>query len=424
MSYVIDRRLNGKNKSTVNRQRFLRRYKAHIKKAVEEAVGRRSITDIEHGEQISIPARDIDEPIFHHGPGGRQTRVFPGNREFATGDRIPRPEGGGGGGGGGNQAGDSGEGEDNFVFQITQEEFLDFMFEDLALPNLIKRHLTGTDTFRTVRAGFSQQGNPSRINVVRSMRAAQARRIALSGGSRARLREATRELELLRQQQPDNLTDIRELELEIEQLKTRIDRVPFLDTFDLRYNLLVKHPDPSSRAVMFCLMDVSGSMTQATKDIAKRFYILLYLFLQRNYERIEVVFIRHHTSAKEVDEEEFFYSRETGGTLVSSALRMMQQIIADRYPAEEWNIYCAQASDGDNWNDDSPICRELLIRQLMPAMQYYCYVEITPREHQALWYEYEKVAELFPDSFAQQQLVDASDIYPVFRKLFQKRMVT
>ncbi|MFA5678415.1 MAG: YeaH/YhbH family protein [Pseudomonas sp.] len=424
MSYVIDRRLNGKNKSTVNRQRFLRRYKAHIKKAVEEAVGRRSITDIEHGEQISIPRRDIDEPIFHHGSGGRQTRVFPGNREFSTGDRIARPEGGGAGGGGGSQAGDSGEGEDDFVFQITQEEFLDFMFEDLALPNLIKRHLTGTDTFRTVRAGFSQQGNPSRINVVRSMRAAQARRIALSGGSRARLREATRELELLRLQQPDNLTDIRELELEIEQLQARIDRVPFLDTFDLRYSLLVKHPDPSSRAVMFCLMDVSGSMTQATKDIAKRFYILLYLFLQRNYERIDVVFIRHHTSAKEVDEEEFFYSRETGGTIVSSALRLMQQIIEVRYAPNEWNIYCAQASDGDNWNDDSPICRELLIRQLMPAMQYYCYVEITPREHQALWYEYEKVAELFADSFAQQQIVDASDIYPVFRKLFQKRMVT
>lgn len=424
MSYVIDRRLNGKNKSTVNRQRFLRRYKAHIKKAVEEAVGRRSITDIEHGEQISIPARDIDEPIFHHGPGGRQTRVFPGNRDFAAGDRIPRPEGGTGGAGGGSEAGNTGEGEDDFVFQITQEEFLDFMFEDLALPNLIKRHLTGTDNFRTVRAGFSQQGNPSRINVVRSMRAAHARRIALSGASRARLREAQRELEMLRREQPDNLIDIQALEKEIEQLRARIDRVPFLDTFDLRYNLLVKQPDPSSRAVMFCLMDVSGSMTQATKDIAKRFYILLYLFLQRNYERIEVVFIRHHTSAKEVDEEEFFYSRETGGTIVSSALRLMQQIITDRYSPNEWNIYCAQASDGDNWNDDSPICRELLARQLMPAMQYYCYVEITPREHQALWYEYEKVAELFPDSFAQQQIVDAGDIYPVFRKLFQKRMVT
>ncbi len=423
MSYVIDRRLNGKNKSTVNRQRFLRRYKAHIKKAVEEAVGRRSITDIEHGEQISIPGRDIDEPIFHHGQGGRQTRVHPGNREFTTGDQIERPQGGGGGQGG-QQAGDSGEGMDEFVFQITQEEFLDFMFEDLALPNLIKRHISGADTFKPVRAGISSQGNPSRINIVRSMRAAHARRIALSGGSRSRLRAASRELELLRQNQPDNLSDIRALEEEIEQLKRRIDRIPFLDTFDLRYNLITKQPNPSSKAVMFCLMDVSGSMTQATKDLAKRFYILLYMFLRRNYERIEVVFIRHHTSAKEVDEQEFFYSRETGGTIVSSALRLTQEIVEARYPANEWNIYCAQASDGDNWNDDSPICRELLIRQLMPAMQYYCYVEITPREHQALWYEYEQVAEQYPESFAQQQIVDAGDIYPVFRKLFQKRMAT
>jgi uncharacterized protein len=423
MSYVIDRRLNGKNKSTVNRQRFLRRYKAHIKKAVEEAVGRRSITDIEHGEQISIPGRDIDEPIFHHGPGGRQTRVHPGNREFTTGDRIARPDGGGGGQGG-SQAGDSGEGMDEFVFQITQEEFLDFMFEDLALPNLIKRHLTGTDTFKPVRAGISQQGNPARINIVRSMRAAQARRLALSAGARGRLRAAVKELEVLKREQPDNLTDIREVEEEIEKLRARIDRVPFLDTFDLRYNLITKQPNPSSKAVMFCLMDVSGSMTQATKDLAKRFYILLYMFLRRNYERIEVVFIRHHTSAKEVDEEEFFYSRETGGTIVSSALRLMQQIVKERYSPNEWNIYCAQASDGDNWNDDSPICRDLLVNQIMPAMQYYCYVEITPREHQALWYEYEQVAERFADSFAQQQIVDAGDIYPVFRKLFQKRMAT
>ncbi|WP_022961602.1 YeaH/YhbH family protein [Halopseudomonas pelagia] len=423
MSHVIDRRLNGKNKSTVNRQRFLRRYKTHIKKAVEEAVGRRSITDIAGGEQISIPGRDIDEPIFHHGQGGRKTGVHPGNREFSTGDRIPRPDGGGGGQGG-SQAGDSGEGMDEFVFQITQDEFLDFMFEDLALPNLVKRHLTGTDTFKPVRAGISQQGNPSRINIVRSMRASHARRIALSGSSRRRLREATQELELLRQQQPDNLTDQKALQEEIEALQQRIDRIPFLDTFDLRYNLITKQPNPSSKAVMFCLMDVSGSMTQATKDLAKRFYILLYLFLRRNYERIEVVFIRHHTSAKEVDEEEFFYSRETGGTIVSSALRLMQQIVDERYAPGEWNIYCAQASDGDNWNDDSPICRELLLKQIMPAMQYYCYVEITPREHQALWYEYQQVAESFSDSFAQQQIVGAGDIYPVFRKLFQKRMVT
>ena len=421
MSYVIDRRLNGKNKSTVNRQRFLQRYRGHIKKAVEEAVSRRSITDMEHGEQISIPGRDIDEPVLHHGHGGRQTIVHPGNKEFVAGERIPRPQGGGGGGGSG-QASNTGEGMDDFVFQITQEEFLDFMFEDLELPNLVKRHLAGTETFKTVRAGISNEGNPSRINIVRTLRSAHARRIALSGSSRAKLREMKAELTRLLLEEPDNFNDIKAAEEEIERLSARINRVPFLDTFDLKYNLLVKQPNPSSKAVMFCVMDVSGSMTQATKDIAKRFFILLYLFLKRNYDKIDVVFIRHHTSAKEVDEEEFFYSRETGGTIVSSALKMMQEIMAERYPANEWNIYAAQASDGDNWNDDSPLCRDILINQIMPFVQYFTYVEITPREHQALWYEYNQVAEAFADSFAQQQLVSAADIYPVFRELFQRRI--
>ena len=98
--------------------------------------------------------------------------------------------------------------------------------------------------------------------------------------------------------------------------------------------------------------------------------------------------------------------------------------MAERYPTNEWNIYAAQASDGDNWNDDSPICRDILINQIMPFVQYYTYVEITPREHQALWYEYERISEAFSDTFAQQQLVSAGDIYPVFRELFQRRLVT
>ena len=421
MSHVIDRRLNGKNKSTVNRQRFLRRYREHIKKAVEDAVSRRSITDMEHGEKISIPGRDIAEPTLHHGQGGRQTTVHPGNKEFTGGERIARPPGGGSGKGAG-KASNSGEGMDEFVFQITQEEFLNFMFEDLELPNLVKRHLTGSETFKTVRAGISNDGNPSRINIVRTLRSSHARRIALSGSSRAKLREAQAALSRLLETEPDNTEAVQALEVEIAALQARIKRVPFLDTFDLKYNLLTKQPSPSSKAVMFCLMDVSGSMTQATKDIAKRFFILLYLFLKRNYDKIDVVFIRHHTSAREVDEEEFFYSRETGGTIVSSALKLMQEIMAERYTSNEWNIYAAQASDGDNWNDDSPLCREILLKQIMPFMQYFTYVEITPREHQALWVEYEQVGAAFSDSFAQQQLTSAGDIYPVFRELFQRRL--
>lgn len=420
MSYIIDRRLNSKKKSTVNRQRFLRRYREHIKKAVSDAVDKRSITDMDKGEKISIPTRDISEPVFQHGQGGYNNGVLPGNDQFTAGDHIQRPQGGAGQGGSGKGASDSGSGMDEFVFQITQEEFLDFMFEDLELPNLVKRQLAGVEEFEMRRAGISNEGTPGRINIIRSLRSANSRRIALTGKKKRQLSALQEELRALEANDGD-FNRIRELRDEIDTLASKIKRVPWLDDFDLKYNLHVKHPIPHSRAVMFCIMDVSGSMDQNTKDIAKRFFLLLYLFLQRNYEHTEVVFIRHHTSAKEVDEEEFFYSRETGGTIVSSALHLMDEILQNRYPPSQWNIYGAQASDGDNWNDDSAVCYRLLTEKLLSKLQYFSYVEITSRDHQALWYSYEKVLSDFPNTFAMKQLTDASDIYPVFRQLFQKK---
>lgn len=424
MNYIIDRRLNSKNKSTVNRQRFLRRYRKHIQKSVSDAVSKRSITDLDKGETISIPSKDISEPTFHHGQGGHSTGVLPGNKEFIAGDKIPRPPSGGGSGGQGPGASDQGEGMDDFVFQITQDEFLDFMFEGLELPNLVKRQLAGDEEFKMRRAGISNEGSPGRINIVRSLRSANARRLALTSGKRKKLKTLSERLDD-EQQKDSALKDLRLIEhltVEIDNIKKRIKRVPWLDDFDLKYNLHVKQPLPRSKAVMFCLMDVSGSMSQATKDMAKRFFILLYLFLQRNYQHTEVVFIRHHTSATEVDEQEFFYSRETGGTIVSSALKLMNEILDDRYPAGEWNIYGAQASDGDNWNDDSSVCSDLLMKQLLPKLQYFSYIEITPRDHQALWEEYEGVRANHPDAFAMQQIVETSDIYPVFRELFHKKV--
>lgn len=416
MSYVIDRRLNSKKKSTVNRQRFLRRYRDHIKRAVSDAVDKRSITDMERGEHISIPKRSINEPSFHHGQGGLNERVLPGNDQFVQGDQIQRPQGQSGQGSG-EGASDSGEGSDEFIFQISQEEFLNYVFEDLELPNLVKRQLTGLEEFEFRRAGFSNEGSPGQINVVRSLRSANARRIALSGKKRRRLRELEAELQTLKETDPARKILLEEA----EELKRKINRVPWLDDYDLKYNLHVKKPLPQSKAVMFCLMDVSGSMDQATKDIAKRFFLLLYMFLTRNYKYTEVVFIRHHTSAKEVDEDEFFYSRETGGTIVSSALNMMRDIIEERYPVSEWNIYGAQASDGDNWNDDSVVCHKLLTEAILPKLQYYSYIEITPRERQALWRAYESVQAQFPYNFAMKHLANASDIFPVFRELFQKQ---
>ena len=424
MSYIVDRRLNGKNKSAVNRQRFLQRYRGHIKKAVTEAVTKRSITDMDSGEKITIPKKDISEPTFRHGKGGQRDMIHPGNKEFVTGDKIPRPPGGQGGGGAGEgEASDSGEGMDDFVFQITQDEFLEFLFDDLELPNLVKRQLAGIDSFKYVRAGIVSAGNPSKINIVRSLRQATGRRIALGASARRRLKEAKKEKEEIEAQDPvmRNNARIAELDELITKLRSKLRRIPFIDDIDLKYNLHVKQPVPTSKAVMFCLMDVSGSMNQAMKDMGKRFFILLYMFLKRNYDKIEVVFIRHHTSAKEVDEEEFFYSRETGGTIVSSALKMMDEIMTERYPPSEWNIYGAQASDGDNWNDDSPICSKILRESILPRVQYYTYVEINPRRHQALWKEYERIAEEHGDFFAMQQISDVADIYPVFRELFQRK---
>ncbi len=418
MSYIIDRRENSKNKSAVNRQRFLDRYKKHIKKAVSDAVDARSITDVERGEEVTIAGDDISEPVFQHGSGGRRTVVHPGNKEFVSGDRIQRPSGGSGGGGPG-EASDSGEGDDDFVFQLTQDEFLEFLFDDLALPNLTKRHLKGNFSFKYEHAVFTNDGVPAKLSVLRSLKQAKARRIALCGNSRKLLAAAIEKLEEA-EALGDELSAFR-LTDEIELLKKRIKRVPFLDTIDLRYKLHVKRPIPTSQAVMFCLMDVSGSMDQSIKDMAKRFYLLLYMFLKRHYEKTDIVFIRHHTVAKEVEEQEFFYSRETGGTVVSSALKLMTEIIDDRYSPNEWNIYGAQASDGDNWNDDSPTCSKLLREKLLPMVQYFAYVEITKRSHQALWREYDQLSDEFPESFAQRHIQKVSDIFPVFHDLFHKK---
>lgn len=426
MSYIIDRRLNGKNKSMVNRQRFLRRYKSHIKRAVTDAVNQRSITDMERGEKISIPTQDTSEPVFGHGEGGQRQRVLPGNKEFNAGDKVLRPKGGGGSGGAGEgQASNQGEGDDDFSFYISKDEFLDYVFEDLALPNLVKKTLNDNDAVEFRRAGYTASGTANNLAIVKSMRSAQARRIALSASSRRKLKSALKELDEEESKDSDliNPVKIKELKSRIEKLEEKIKKIPFIDTFDIKYRNIIKEPVPSSKAVMFCVMDVSGSMTQQIKEMAKRFYILLYLFLERNYEKTEVVFIRHHTSAKEVSEEDFFYSRETGGTIVSSALELMGDIIDKRYNPAEWNIYGAQASDGDNWDDDSPQCAEILRQRIMPKTQYFAYIEITPNAHQALWRAYENLQGPLGDRFAMEQISNASEIFPVFRDLFSRKQV-
>ncbi len=417
---TIDRRLNQKNKSTVNRQRFIRRYRKQIKQAITKQINQRGVTEVDKNESISIPTRDINEPTFRSGSGGRTERVYPGNKEFSKGDKIKRPPPSDGGGG--RRASDKGEGEDDFSFEISSDEYMEILFENLELPNLKKNQLKKIINYKTIRSGFNTDGTPSNIDIVRSMKGSLARRIASRSPLKKLIKEKQLEITELEAESTLDSKKINLLKEEIEKLEKRISNIPYIDSFDLRYKNFERLPLPTTNAVMFCLMDVSGSMDQQTKEMAKRFFILLYMFLKRSYKDVEVVYIRHHTQAKEVDEHEFFYSQETGGTIVSSALNLMLDIIQKRYPTSEWNIYAAQASDGDNWNDDSRVCHQLLSDKILNLVRYYTYVEITQREPQNLWHEYEQLNSS-NENFAMQKIAEQQDIYPVFREFFQKQAV-
>lgn len=415
---IIDRRLAGKNKSVGNRERFVRRYKDQIAEAVRRAVSQRDIRNIEGAENITIPRKDISEPVFHHGQGGIRDTVHPGNTDHVRGDRIQRPQGGQGKG---SQASDSGEGEDDFTFTLTKEEFMQLFFEDLALPHLLRTHIGDNPQWKSRRAGYSQDGTPNNLAVVRTMRGALGRRIALTNAPQRELQALQDELDALLAQDDGTSEAVAQLQCKILQLRERIGKVPYLDPIDLRFRARARVPVPNSQAVMFCVMDVSGSMDQARKDLAKRFFILLYLFLTRHYDKIDIVFIRHHTQAAEVSEEQFFHSTESGGTVVSSALVLLDQIIRARYPVEDWNIYVAQASDGDNFSNDSGNCRNLLAEKILPLVRYFAYVQVA-EEEQNLWDEYSQLLPWFAH-FAMRKVSDPSEIYPVFRDLFKKEGV-
>jgi uncharacterized sporulation protein YeaH/YhbH (DUF444 family) len=428
---VIDRRLNPSGKSLPNRQRFIRLAKATIKEAVIRSIRERSLGDLDSKEVVSIPMKRIAEPRLRHASqGGDRDRVLPGNKEFVRGDTLPKPKSGEGEKG--SQGSPDGEGEDEFRFTISAEEYLNVLFEELELPDLAKAQLKNVETLRYQRAGHSSSGAPSNLNLVRTMRKSLARRISLGRPKPEAVQALERDIAALEAREARTKREEAELAAlreRLDQMHARARRIAYIDPVDLRYNRFESRPQPTAQAVMFCLMDVSGSMTEDMKDLAKRFFLLLHLFLSRQYEQVELVFIRHTSEAKEVDEETFFQSRETGGTVVSTALAEMRRIVEERYPVAEWNIYAAQASDGDNYSSDSETCLQLLTEQILPICQYFAYVEVHDRRQaeiflstlnvSELWKDYQCVAPNHPN-FAMKRVFSKADLFPVFHQLFAK----
>jgi uncharacterized sporulation protein YeaH/YhbH (DUF444 family) len=416
---IVDRRLNPRGKSLANRQRFMRRARKQILDAVREASAKGDIADI-GGDRIRITADGLHEPTFQHSQsGGERTIVAPGNKDYVKGDRLPRPTGGSGRGG--REGAPDGEGQDAFHFVLSQEEFLDLFFDDLELPDLLRKQLKLVDGVKPVRAGYSVSGNVANLAIVRTMRNSLARRIALRRPSLSDIDARQAEIDELEPQDEDQreaLTDA------LHDQQRRSKRIPFIDPIDIRYNRFTTVPQPVASAVMFCLMDVSGSMTEHMKDLAKRFYKLLYLFLTRRYRHVEMVFIRHTHLAREVDETTFFTSTESGGTVVSTALDEMQRILSTRYPREQWNVYAAQASDGDNMPGDNARATSLLARVILPVCQYFAYLEVGSEHAEQhgvteLWRAYEKVVQA-GHPMAMRRVNHRSQIYPVFRELFSR----
>ena len=299
-------------------------------------------------------------------------------------------------------------------------------FDDLALPDLIKTTLKDTNIFKPKRAGYTTVGSPVNMNIVRSMRNAIGRQMALQTPYIEELARLEKKLLKCKSEK-----ERKEIEDSIEEAKKAIASVPFIDDIDIRYNSFNSQPDPATKAAMFCLMDVSASMGEWEKGLAKRFFMLLYVFLLRNYEKIDIIFIRHTHEAAEVDEQEFFYSTESGGTIVSTALTLMQEIIETKYSTSEWNIYGAQVSDGDNYANDSVVCEKILGESILPAVQYFAYVEIDNDSYNkymwgmiesitTLWKSYMKLKEQF-SNFNIVSIQHPREIFPVFQKLFKKK---
>lgn len=416
--HIIDRRLNPGGKSLENRQRFLRRAKSLVQGAVKKTSQERDIKDVLEGGEVSIPLDGMHEPRFRR-DGGIRDMVLPGNKKFIEGDYLPRS---GGQGGAKDSGPGEGDGEDAFRFVLSRDEFVDLFLDDLELPDLAKRRIAETESEGIQRAGYTTSGSPANISISRTVRLALMRRVALRRPRKAVVEQLEAELA-----ECDDEARRAELIARLDQLKAKAKRIPFIDPIDIRYRRFETVPKPVAQAVMFCLMDVSGSMSEHMKDLAKRFYMLLYVFLKRRYRHVEIIFIRHTDRAEEVDEQTFFYGPATGGTLVSSALQAMHEIVRERFNPSDWNIYAAQASDGDNSYSDGELAGMLLTEKILPVCQFFAYLEVGEPggsafdlSDSALWSLYERLRS-GGAPLSMRKVSERSEIFPVFHDLFQRR---
>jgi sporulation protein YhbH len=387
------------DRSAADRKRHKQKIDKALREGIKDVVADESIIGQDGKKKIKIPVKGIKEYQLVYGENDKNKKVSSaGDKKVTKGQVVKR---------GSKKAkapgkkGSKDPGEEYYEVEVSLEELADYLFQDLELPDLERKKFRFIQHKKLKRSGFRKKGMRSRLSKKETIkRKIRRKKMAIASGTF------------------DDTGD---------------ERFPFHKD-DLKYkHMKLKHEENNS-AVIFFLMDVSGSMGKDKKYMARSFYFLLYQFLNYKYNNIEVVFISHSTEAKEVTEDDFFKKASTGGTVMSTALELEKQIISKRYHPSSWNIYTFYSGDGENFSFDDPKVLKLFA-ELKEINQMMCYAEIDPHgrreseldgilnrsynynasEASTLW---GKLNSLLDEKFKKMKITKPNHIWPSFRKLF------
>jgi sporulation protein YhbH len=368
------------DRSAGDRARHRSKVRESIRENITDIIAEESIIGQDRGRVIKVPIRGIREYRFVY--GDNEPGVGQGDGDTAEGQVVGKVRGDGSGDG--DQAGDR-PGVDYYETDVTLDELVEIMFEDLELPDLERKQLRQLDSFRlSKRKGHRRVGIRSRLDKPRTVRERARRKLAARGRG-----------------------------------ATAAQRFPYHDD-DLVYRHVTADVRQESNAVVFCLMDTSGSMDTMKKYLARSFFFLLYQFICTKYQNVEIVFVAHHTEAREVSEEEFFHKGESGGTFISSAYGKTLEIIQDRYHPSLWNVYAFHCSDGDNFDSDNATALRTA-QELTEICNLFGYGEIKPLGSR--YYESSMLnifRRLEAENFHTVLIEQKSDVWPSFKAFLSK----
>ncbi len=366
-----------------DRLRHRQKIRESIRENIADIIAEESIIGKSRDRVIKVPIRGVREYRFVYGdnvPG-----VGQGDGSSQPGQVVGKARGQGQGPGG-DRAGDR-PGLDYYETDVTLEELVDIMFEDLDLPDLERKALRQMEALRTSkRRGYRSVGIRIRLDKHRTVKARVKRKLAVSASGDG---------------------------------DSRNGRFPFHDD-DLTFRHIVTDVRKESNAVVLCIMDTSGSMDTMKKYLARSFFFLLFQFICTKYRNVELVFIAHHTQAREVTEEEFFSKGESGGTFISSGYQKALDIIAERYHPSLWNVYAFHCSDGDNFESDNPAALKAA-REIAEIANLFGYGEIKPLGSR--YYESSMLnifRRLDTDNFQTVLIERKEDVWPSFKALLAK----